>query len=96
MCLYKSFLDGTCGQKWKTDDYCVPEGKPVWDTTKCCEGLHGYIMPTNDGQATCEKFAGKGLKNKLAWLWFVFPAVFVFIALFALRINYKNRRAKKG
>jgi hypothetical protein len=95
LCLYKDFLENKCGQKWKTNDYCVPEGKPVWDTTRCCEGLVSFILPASDGQTTCEKMPGNELKSRLKWLWWLFPGFLLFAVVFALRNVYNKRKNNK-
>ncbi|MFI5204237.1 MAG: hypothetical protein ACHQF2_07050 [Flavobacteriales bacterium] len=96
LCLYEDFLKNTCGQKWKTSDYCVKEGKPVWDTTRCCTGLVPYIMPGSDGQSTCEKLPGHQLKSRLKWIWWFFPGMLLVAGLFALRNAYNKRKNKAG
>lgn len=96
LCLYQAFLDGSCGIQWKTNDYCVKEGKPVWDTTRCCEGLVSYLMPGSDGQTTCEKLPGKALKARLKWLWWFFPGILVLAAVFGLRNVYNKRKNKEA
>ena len=53
-CLLEDFNNGKCGQEWMTDDYCIPEGRYVWDSGRCCEGLVAYLPDGMAGQATCE------------------------------------------
>jgi hypothetical protein len=50
-CLLEDFNGGKCGQKWMTDDYCIPEGSYVWDADKCCEGLVAYLPKDVAGSA---------------------------------------------
>ena len=54
-CLIEDFNKGECGEQWMTDDYCIPEGRYVWDSEKCCEGLVAYLPEGMAGQATCQK-----------------------------------------
>ena len=54
-CLLDDFNNGKCGEKWMTDDYCIPEGRYVWDSGRCCEGLIAYLPDGMAGQASCEK-----------------------------------------
>lgn len=54
-CALEDFNNGTCGEQWMTDDYCIPEGKHVWDAERCCEGLVAYLPEGMAGQATCQK-----------------------------------------
>ncbi len=53
-CLLEDFNNGLCGKEWMTDDYCIPEGKYVWDSGRCCEGLVAYLPAGVAGQATCQ------------------------------------------
>lgn len=53
-CELEEFDAGTCGLKFKTEDYCVPEGKPVWDKDRCCPGTIAYLKPYHMGQPTCQ------------------------------------------
>lgn len=53
-CLLEDFNAGDCGQKWLTEDYCIPRGRYVWDADKCCEGLVAYLPDSMAGQATCQ------------------------------------------
>ncbi len=53
-CLIEKFNAGDCGQKWMTDDYCIPEGRYVWDEDRCCEGLVAYLPKDVAGQASCQ------------------------------------------
>jgi len=53
-CLLEEFNNGKCGEKWMTDDYCIPEGNYVWDADKCCEGLVAYLPDGMAGQASCQ------------------------------------------
>ena len=53
-CLLEEFNNGKCGQKWMTDDYCIPQGQYVWDKGKCCEGLVAYLPEGMAGQASCQ------------------------------------------
>jgi hypothetical protein len=62
-CLLEDFNTGKCGQKWMTDDYCVPEGQHVWDGERCCEGLVAYLPKGVAGQATCQSKQATFLKK---------------------------------
>ena len=53
-CLLEDFNNGKCGEKWMTDDYCIPEGRYVWDAGRCCEGLVAYLPKGMAGQASCQ------------------------------------------
>ncbi len=53
-CSLESFNNGTCGEAFFTDDYCIPEGQVVWDENRCCEGLAPYLEEGVAGQPTCE------------------------------------------
>ena len=64
-CLLEDFNNGKCGQKWMTDDYCIPEGRHVWDEEKCCEGLVAYLPEGMAGQASCEKKSKVMVKKTL-------------------------------
>lgn len=71
VCHIDDFNLGLCGLTWQTQDYCVPEGRYVWDENKCCPGLVAYLPEGEDGQATCQK-AGTVkwlhfLSNPLVW-----------------------------
>lgn len=94
MCLYQAFLDGTCGQQWMVDDYCVSEGNPVWDDDRCCEGLSVYRPRQADGQSTCEKLPDDHMKGKLSWVLWVFPGMLVLIGLFSWRVHLNNRKKR--
>lgn len=62
-CLLEDFNSGNCGQEWMTSDYCIPEGKYVWDADKCCEGLVAYLPDGVSGQATCQPKGATFLKK---------------------------------
>jgi hypothetical protein len=62
-CLLDDFNTGKCGEKWMTDDYCVPEGKYVWDSGRCCEGLVAYLPKGVAGQASCQPKSKTFLKK---------------------------------
>ena len=64
-CLLEDFNSGTCGQEWMTNDYCIPEGKYVWDEEKCCEGLVAYLPEGVSGQATCQPKGASFLKKTI-------------------------------
>lgn len=71
-CLLEDFNSGKCGKKWMTDDYCIKEGKYVWDAEKCCPGLVAYLPEGVAGQATCvlkSKVDSVNLmSNSLLWM----------------------------
>ena len=62
-CLLTEFNDGQCGQKWMTEDYCIPQGRYVWDEDKCCEGLVAFLPKNVAGQATCQPKTSSFFKN---------------------------------
>jgi hypothetical protein len=53
-CLIEEFNAGTCGQKFKTEDYCIKRDGRVWDKNKCCHGLKPYLPEGVLGQPTCQ------------------------------------------
>lgn len=98
-CLLSAFNDGSCGQEWMTDDYCVPEGAYVWNGDKCCEGLEPYLKEGYDGQERCVK-KQKGdkeddesswwndlMSNSMFWIGLLIP----FILLIYIAISVKKR-----
>jgi len=56
-CLLEEFNEGRCGVEFKTENYCVKEGAPVWDKDKCCPGLIAYLKPYHIGQPSCIKIS---------------------------------------
>lgn len=53
-CPLDEFNAGTCGSQWLTQDYCVKQGRHVWDYNRCCSGLRPYLPEGVAGQPTCE------------------------------------------
>lgn len=62
-CHIADFNDGSCGQEFMIEDYCVAEGKAVWDSDKCCKGSKSYLPPGYLGQPTCQPFSKRVLGN---------------------------------
>ena len=95
-CLYKDFAEGRCGQKWMTTDYCVEEGKMVWDKDKCCEGLAPFLPDDTDGQMTCEKMDKikniDGYQSKMIWFALIFPVLLLIIAVMMFIMRRRARR----
>ena len=56
-CAVENFNNGTCGAQYKNADYCVAEGRPVWDSDKCCAGTEAYLRPNFMGQPSCVKIS---------------------------------------
>lgn len=52
-CLMDEFNQGQCGNDFKTNLYCVPQGQYVWDQYACCRSLK-YTENNGLAQATCE------------------------------------------
>lgn len=66
-CLIEEFNNGSCGQNFMTQRYCVTEGNYVWDENACCPGLK-YTPPNVPGQATCQKDYQRDMYYKLFFL----------------------------
>ena len=62
---------GLCGLQFQVGDYCVEQGRYVWDEGKCCPGLVAWLPEGEDGQATCQKsstvFWLKAAASPLVW-----------------------------
>ncbi len=99
-CLLSEFNNGTCGQKWMTEDYCVPEGAYVWNNDRCCEGLEPYLKKGYDGQKRCVKkqkddeekkeessWWNDLMSNSMFWIGLLIP----FILLIYIAISVKKR-----
>lgn len=95
ICSIVSFNNGQCGAQWMTSDYCIPEGEPVWDSHKCCEGLEPYLEDGVDGQETCQKIQEDSFFSSNTVLYF-FIGVLIPLGLFViLAISVKKRLPKK-
>jgi hypothetical protein len=99
MCLIDDFNAGSCGQQWKTSDYCIPQGGPVWDEGKCCEGLEAYLPEDMAGQATCQPIIvrkiddveeNSGVTTTMFYFFFGLAIVFTGFILFAIYSKYKK------
>lgn len=94
-CLLTDFNAGYCGLKWKSTDYCIPEGAYVWDDEKCCEGLEAYLPEGVMGQATCqpkEKITDEetGLSTTIVYFLLGLAIVFTAFIVFAVYTKYKK------
>jgi hypothetical protein len=85
VCHYSDFVNGICGKKWLTKDYCVGEGKQVWDADKCCKGLQPFFVDKESDICTCEKTEKiqniGGYQSKMIWMAVLFPGLLILIAL---------------
>ena len=92
-CLLEEFNNGKCGQEWMTEDYCIPEGKYVWDSGRCCEGLVAYLPKGMAGQASCQP------KSKVMVKKTFFDSyggiALVVVALLGLLFFLKRKKAEK-
>lgn len=91
ICSIQDFNNDLCGQEFKTEDYCVPEGRPIWDEDKCCEGLKPYLPAITFGHPTCEPFSER-LKGNISSPFTLIIVITIILVgvLFYLRIK-KNR-----
>ncbi len=94
ICNIKDFNEGNCGKKWFGEEYCVPEGKYVWDEDKCCEGLAPFLPEDVSGQATCQPIDDSWFTSKSLMYFFVGVLIplglFVFLAIKAKKNLSKN------
>lgn len=94
-CLLTAFNEQTCGVKWFTQDYCIPEGVYVWDADKCCEGLVAYLPPGVAGQATCrskkELISAQTFEGLSLW---TIALVLLFLCLLLFLLKRTAKRAK--
>lgn len=90
-CLLEDFNGGKCGQKWMTDDYCIPEGRYVWDNDKCCDGLVAYLPEGMAGQATCQPKQATFFKRI-----FIDSYIGILLLTFALGVLLLFLKKKKG
>jgi hypothetical protein len=67
-CLLSEFNEGACGSEYMTENYCIEEGIPVWDTDKCCPGLIAYLPFGMIGQQVCQPFYYTIVFNPVFWL----------------------------
>lgn len=67
-CALAAFAAGSCGAEFKTEDYCVEEGKQVWDEDKCCKGL--VAKEGEGGELRCQKrsLLGRLIRRPLFWV----------------------------
>ncbi len=106
-CDLDAFNEGTCGQKWMDIDYCVPEGKHVWNLDKCCEGLEPFLGKGKDGQPSCRKIKKKEtddqedsswfdnlLNNTLFWVGLILPFIVLGIFAYSVKAKIKKRNDK--
>ena len=84
-CPLEDFNTGLCGEEYKTEDYCVKKGGPVWDADKCCEGTTAYIIPGFMGQKTCQSISifeiGYNQIRYNITLWFFTGLIIILILL---------------
>lgn len=102
-CLLSEFNNGTCGQEWMTDDYCVPEGAYVWNDDKCCEGLEPYLKEGHDGQERCVKkrknekdveessWWNDLMSNSMFWIGLLIPFILLIYIAISVKKKIKNQ-----
>ena len=91
-CLLDDFNAGKCGQKWMTDDYCVPQGQYVWDAETCCEGLVAYLPESVAGQATCQPKQATFIKRIFLDSYWGIVLLTLGLGIVLLLLKRKNRR----
>lgn len=93
-CPLEAFNAGTCGQKYKTENYCVPKGETVWDEDKCCEGLTAYLPDDMPGQATCEDRSStwEHLKERPVLLIYILPTGILLVLLVIVKTIKKFKK----
>ncbi len=91
-CLLEDFNAGECGQKWMTDDYCIPQGNYVWDAERCCEGLVAYLPEGMAGQATCQSKQASLFKK--IFFDYYGGAILLTLLLALLFLYFKRKRGK--
>lgn len=91
-CLLDEFNEGECGEEFMTNDYCVPEGRYVWDGP-CCEGLVAYLPPDVAGQATCVKYDAKHWFQDNIFLLQILGLIIIFVIPISIVVyrTYKRR-----
>lgn len=92
-CPIQAFNEGTCGQKWMTEDYCISEGEPVWDENRCCEGLSPYLEDGSAGQATCQQEESSFISSRS--ILYFFMGVLIPLSLFVILAIYVKKRLPK-
>lgn len=96
-CALVDFNNGLCGTRYKNENYCVTEGRPVWDLKKCCPGTEAYLRPYHSGQPSCiqistaEKIYDQIRYNPFNWIYLT-GIILIFIISF---IIFKIRKQKK-
>lgn len=87
-CSISDFNNQDCGTEWFIQDYCIEEGKNVWDEDRCCEGL----SPTEDenGQKICSK-KGWDFSFFSFWLGLFIPFAFFAYISFSIKKKLKKR-----
>jgi len=92
-CDMYEFVVGICGAEYKTEDYCVEEGRPVWDKNECCEGTIAYLKPGMAGQAGCQDISiFERVCNQIkygAYVWIL--GIIVLVILVAIYFMKKRR-----
>ncbi len=58
-CPLDQFNNRSCGQRFFTQNYCVPQGAYVWDSDRCCPGLAPFLPAGLAGQTTCQPVAAQ-------------------------------------
>jgi hypothetical protein len=97
-CVLTEFNNGTCGAQYKNENYCVAEGRVVWDAEKCCPGTEAYLKPYHVGQTSCtqistlEKLYDQIRYNPFIWVYST-GIIFIFIIFF---IIFKVRKRKNS
>lgn len=100
ICSISAFNAHECGEDWMTNDYCIPQGRAVWDDNRCCEGLAPYLEEGVDGQATCQETTSEkeGFLSYFSssTVLYFFIGVLIPLGLFViLAISVKKRLPKK-
>lgn len=96
-CLLEDFNEQRCGEKWFTQDYCIPKGSYVWDEERCCDGLMAYLPAGISGQATCQP-KNKVVQDQLTGggaPWYLVLILILLGALLLLRFQ-QNKNRRKG
>lgn len=92
-CLNSAFNNGSCGAEFMTENYCIKQGYPVWDSDKCCEGLKSYLPPMIIGHPSCQpfsvRFIGNLIGNPIYWF-----GIIVFLVLIGYVI-YRTKKKRK-
>lgn len=83
-CTLKAFNNGSCGEEFMTEDYCVEAGDPVWEEGMCCEGSEKYLPEGAVGQPHCKRIEEKGEQNSASpnYLYYSIPVILLIAGIF--------------